>query len=121
VVVSHWLLDLVTHVPDLPLWPGGPEVGLGLWNSVAGTLFVEGGLLVIALMLYTSRLRARDRAGHWWLWTLVGLTVSIWASQPWAPPAPGPTAVAATVLCLWILPFWGQAIERHRQTIRLNG
>src|SRR5687768_4256927 len=33
-VLSHWVLDFVTHRPDLPLWPGGPMVGLGLWNSV---------------------------------------------------------------------------------------
>ena len=30
-VVSHWVLDFVTHVPDMPLYPGGPKVGLGLW------------------------------------------------------------------------------------------
>src|SRR5690606_16750942 len=36
-VLSHWVLDAVVHVPDLPLWPGGgPLVGLGLWNFVAG-------------------------------------------------------------------------------------
>src|SRR5580704_6715491 len=31
-VVSHWILDFVTHRPDLPLYPGGTaRVGLGLW------------------------------------------------------------------------------------------
>src|SRR5712671_4244163 len=34
-VVSHWVLDWITHGPDLPLLPRlGPKVGLGLWNSV---------------------------------------------------------------------------------------
>ena len=33
-VVSHWVLDFATHVPDMPLYPGGPKVGLGLWHSV---------------------------------------------------------------------------------------
>src|SRR5258705_1950593 len=28
-VLSHWILDYIVHVPDLPLWPGGPRVGLG--------------------------------------------------------------------------------------------
>jgi membrane-bound metal-dependent hydrolase YbcI (DUF457 family) len=38
-VVSHWVFDAVTHRPDLPLFPGGStRVGLGLWNSVSGTL-----------------------------------------------------------------------------------
>ena len=31
-VLSHWVLDAVTHRPDLPLWPGGPLIGLGLWG-----------------------------------------------------------------------------------------
>ncbi len=40
VVVSHWVLDFVTHHPDLPLWPGGPKLGLGLWYSVPATILV---------------------------------------------------------------------------------
>ncbi|MDR7459247.1 MAG: hypothetical protein QN139_05545, partial [Armatimonadota bacterium] len=30
-VVSHWVLDLFVHRPDLPVWPGSPPAGLGLW------------------------------------------------------------------------------------------
>ena len=37
-VLSHWVLDFVTHRPDLPLYPGGPKVGLGIWNSMAATV-----------------------------------------------------------------------------------
>ncbi len=30
---SHWVLDLVVHRPDMPIWPGGDMLlGLGLWN-----------------------------------------------------------------------------------------
>ena len=52
-VVSHWLLDFVSHRPDMPLWPGGPKLGLGLWNSVGATVGVEtvmfgGGLVMLA-------------------------------------------------------------------------
>ena len=55
VVFSHWVLDFVTHRPDLPLWLGdGTKVGLGLWSSVPATLAIElavfgaGGLDVSA-------------------------------------------------------------------------
>ena len=41
-VVSHWVLDFITHRPDLPLYPGGSLVGLGLWNSPVATVAVEG-------------------------------------------------------------------------------
>jgi membrane-bound metal-dependent hydrolase YbcI (DUF457 family) len=37
-VLSHWVLDWITHTSDMPLYPSGPKFGLGLWNSVAGTL-----------------------------------------------------------------------------------
>lgn len=32
-VMSHWILDWISHRPDMPLYPGGPRLGLGLWNS----------------------------------------------------------------------------------------
>src|SRR4051812_46064322 len=40
-VVSHWVLDFVAHRADLPLWPGSPRFGLGLWYSLPATLVVE--------------------------------------------------------------------------------
>ena len=44
-VLSHWVLDALSHRPDMPLWPGGPKVGLGLWYSLPATLAVEFALL----------------------------------------------------------------------------
>jgi membrane-bound metal-dependent hydrolase YbcI (DUF457 family) len=115
VVVSHWILDFVTHRPDLPLWPGGPQVGLGLWNSIPGTLLIEGSLLVTGLVLYCRQMRSKDRIGNWSLWLLVILTGGFWVTQPWAPPPPSATAVTGTALGLWVLPPWGNWIERHRR------
>ena len=31
-VVSHWVLDYLTHRPDMPLYPGSAKFGLGLWH-----------------------------------------------------------------------------------------
>ena len=37
-VLSHWLLDVISHRPDMPIWPGGgPTIGLGLWTPSADT------------------------------------------------------------------------------------
>jgi hypothetical protein len=117
-VMSHWLLDLVTHRPDLPLWPGGPLAGLALWNSVAGTIVVEGGLLVGGLWLYLQSTTAKDGTGRWALVGLVLLIGLMWVTQPWSPPPPSPTAVAWGSLTLWLLPLWARWIEHHRQTTR---
>jgi membrane-bound metal-dependent hydrolase YbcI (DUF457 family) len=113
-VLSHWILDLVTHRPDLPLWPGGPVTGLGLWNSIPGTLIVEGGLLAACLWIYLRGSVPRDRSGRWALVALVALTLLIWSSQPWSPPPPSSEAVAWGALILWLLPPWAQWIDRHR-------
>lgn len=113
-VLSHWVLDFVTHRPDLPLWPGGPLVGLGLWNSIPGTILVEASLLVGGLWLYRRATSARDRTGTGALVALVVLTGVIWVTQPWAPLPESATAVAAGALILWLLPPWALWIERHR-------
>ena len=113
-VLSHWVLDVITHRPDLPLWPAGPMVGLGLWNSVPGTILVEASLLVAGLWAYLRTTSSRDRVGHWSLIALVGLTGLIWVTQPWAPVPPTAGAVAWGALILWLLPPWALWIERHR-------
>lgn len=114
VVVSHWVLDFVTHRPDLPLWPGGPLVGLGLWNSLPGTFLVEGVLFAGAVILYARRFPPRDGLGRAGLVALVGLVALIWASGPFSPPPPNEMAIAIVGLGLSIVPFWAWRIERHR-------
>ncbi len=114
VVVSHWVLDFATHRPDLPLWPGGPKAGLGLWNSVPGTILVEGALFAGAIRLYTRAFHARDTVGRWSFWGLIAFTGVIWLSGPWSPPPPSAQAIAAVGLAMWLFPFWALWIDRHR-------
>ena len=114
VVASHWLLDWVTHRPDLPLWPGGPEVGLGLWNSIPATILVEGGLFVAAIELYRRAYRPIDSIGRWTFRALIALTAAIWISGPWSAPPPAPGAVAIVGLAMWLFPLWGRWIDAHR-------
>jgi hypothetical protein len=56
-VLSHGVLDAISHRPDTPLWPGGPKVGLGLWYSVPATVVVKITLLAIGLWLCRFRSR----------------------------------------------------------------
>ena len=114
VVVSHWLLDFVVHRPDLPLWPGGPVVGLGLWNSIPGTFLVEGAIFLAAIEYYRRGTRARDAQGRWAFWSLIGLTTAIWVIEPFSPPPPHPAAIAIVGLAMWLFPPWGMWIDRHR-------
>lgn len=117
-VFSHWLLDFVTHRPDLPLWPGGPKVGLGLWHSVPATIAVEVTLFAVALVLYLRATRARDRTGSIALWTLVVLLGAIYAANITSPPPPDPKAIGWAGLAQWLFLPWGWWIERHREAAR---
>ncbi|MGV8040176.1 MAG: metal-dependent hydrolase [Thermoanaerobaculaceae bacterium] len=114
-VVSHWVLDWITHAPDMPLWPGGPKVGLGLWNSVAGTVLVEGAVFTLGVGLYLSATRARDRVGSWALWSLVGFLVLLYAANLASPPPPNVESFAWVGLAAWLFVPWGYWIDRHRE------
>jgi membrane-bound metal-dependent hydrolase YbcI (DUF457 family) len=115
VVVSHWLLDWVTHRPDLPLAPGlAQRTGLGLWHSVTATLLVEGALFAAGVLVYLRTTRARDRAGRWGLAALLLFLVVIQVANAFGPPPPSMTAVAVSALAMWLLVAWAALADRRR-------
>jgi membrane-bound metal-dependent hydrolase YbcI (DUF457 family) len=114
-VVSHWVLDVVTHRPDLPIWPDGPRVGLGLWNSIPATLAIEGAMFAVAIALYVRAAPARDGVGRWAFAALMLFIGVVWASGPWSAPPPSPMAIGAVGLAVAALMVpWVIWIERHR-------
>jgi hypothetical protein len=114
-VVSHWVLDYVTHLPDLPLTlHGSTRVGLGLWNSVPGTLVAEFALFGGGLVMYLRATKARDRAGSIGLWSLVAFLVIVYIAATFGPPPPTPTAIAWSAQSMWLIVIWGYWIDKHR-------
>lgn len=114
-VASHWVLDFLTHRPDMPIFPHGPYVGLGLWNSVVGTVVVEVGICAAGVFLYVRGTRPRDRAGTWALVAFVALLLAIYVANIFSPPPPGVRAIAWTGLAGgWLLVAWAYWIDRHR-------
>jgi hypothetical protein len=114
-VLGHWLLDLVTHRPDLPLVPGGRVfVGFGLWNSVAWTLVIEVALYVLGIWLYTRATVAKNRTGTWALWSLVGFLALVYALNVFGPPPPSVGAIAIAGHAMWLIVLWGYWIDRNR-------
>jgi hypothetical protein len=108
------VLDFASHGPDMPLWPEGPRLGLGLWRSVPATLAVEIAMYVAGVVLYMRATLAKDRVGTWALLGLVGLLFVAYIGNVLGPPPPSGTAVAVSALALWLVPLWGIWIERHR-------
>jgi hypothetical protein len=120
-VVSHWLLDFITHRPDLPVYPGGELFGLGLWNSVWATVLVEGLMFAIAVWTYVRVTRASDRIGDWGLRGFVSALAIIYVANIFSPPPSGTRALAiGTLAMFWLLILWAWGIDRHRQVRTLK-
>src|SRR5690606_25868369 len=118
-VTSHWLLDALTHRPDLPLWPGSEAlVGLGIWNSVAGTIVLESIFFVAGVALYTAATRSRNRAGRLGYWSLIVFLVLIFVANAMGEPPPSERAVAVVALSAWLLPLWAWWADRNRELAR---
>lgn len=114
-VVSHWVLDVVSHAPDMPLWPGrSPKLGLGLWNSIPATLLVEGAMFAAGIWIYLRTTRAVDRTGVYALWSFLVVSAIVWAAGPWSAPPPSPQALAWFALAGWLLIAWVWWADRHR-------
>jgi type IV secretory pathway VirB3-like protein len=114
-VLSHWVLDWITHRPDMPLRPGSTLHGLGLWNSISGTMTVELAMLAVAVWIYLRATRARDRIGFYALLAFVALIVCIEISSPFGAPPPSVSAIIWTSLIAQpILIAWAWWFDRHR-------
>jgi hypothetical protein len=113
--VGHWILDVVSHRADVPVWPGGPRLGLGLWRLVPATIVVELAMLGAGLFVAGSATRARDGVGRWGIWALAALLLLIYAANATGPPPPSIEAVG------WVGTIGGALlvglaawIDRHR-------
>jgi hypothetical protein len=107
-VLSHWFLDLVVHIPDLPLRPGGTALlGFGLWNTPLIALAVELALLAGGVTLYLSATRPERRAGTWGTWFLIAFLALIQVGNTFGPPPPSPLAAAWTAMAMWLLMLLG--------------
>ncbi|MDH4260336.1 MAG: hypothetical protein OEW16_08545, partial [Gammaproteobacteria bacterium] len=115
-VLSHWFLDLVVHLPDLPLWPGDAvRLGFGLWNTPLIALAIEIALLIGGATLYLSSSRPAGRAGTWGTWSLIAFLALIQLGNTFGPPPPSPLAVTWTAMAMWLLVFLGWWTDRARQ------
>ena len=114
-VFSHFVLDWITHRPDLPITIGGTtKVGLGLWNYPGTTLAVESVMFIGGALFYAMATRARDRIGQAGFYALVATLVAIYFANLYGPPPPSTGAIAVAGHLLWLFVFWAAWVDRHR-------
>jgi hypothetical protein len=114
-VLSHWILDFLTHRPDLPLWfTGSARAGAGLWNSFAGTLVVESVMFAAGVALYVGTTRGKDRTGLYAFWSLIAVLYALYCGNLFGPPPPGAEVIAIAGNAAWLFVLWAYWADSHR-------
>jgi len=112
---SHWLLDFLVHVPDLPLYDNTAKVGLGLWRHVAISFPLElilliGGAWIYARAVPTTSPRARNA-----LFGFVAFLAAMQVYTTFGPPPGSDTTMAFTGLVFYlVLAAFAAWVERIR-------
>jgi hypothetical protein len=108
-VVSHWVLDVISHRPDVPVLPHGPYLGLGLWNSVPLTLTVETSMFAAAIAFY-----ARGRSPRVSFWILMAVLFLLYIGAAFGPPPPSVAALGWTSIAgFMIIMPWAWWADRE--------
>jgi hypothetical protein len=114
-VFSHWVLDLIVHVPDLPLYDDSAKVGLGLWNAPLLAFGLEAVLLLGGIWLCVRRRLVRRGT---LLFGVLMLAIQAYNTF-FGPPPTSDRAFAVTALIAYavfaIVIWW---LEDRRGTAR---
>ena len=110
-VVSHYPLDVLVHVADLPLLSSdSTKLGLGLWNNPTATLAAEALVFGGGLALYVARGSNRHPVRPIRILTVVLLLTGTYLATVYGPIPPSMTAVAVSdivfILAMGALGGW---------------
>lgn len=115
-VISHWLLDVATHRPDVPLYAGGPRYGLGLWNHPKATVVIEVLMYLAGAGLYLRSTRAKDWIGKWICWAFLLTLIAFYVANIYAKSQPSIRTMAFAALGFgWLLVVWAWWFDDHRE------
>jgi membrane-bound metal-dependent hydrolase YbcI (DUF457 family) len=113
---SHWVLDWITHRPDLPLYPGDHgRYGLGLWNSIPGTMFLEFAIFGIGVWMYVRVTRPRDWIGKYIFFAFLFMLLLLYLEIPFGSPPQSPRQIDyASIILTVVLLAWASWFDTHR-------
>ena len=114
-VFSHWILDFVTHRPDLPL-VGNDSVkfGMGMWNSFAATVTVESLMFMGGVWLYMRATQPNNKIGTYAFAGLVVFIAFIHIANIFGPTPPNVQMIAIAGNASWLFVVWGWWIDKNR-------
>jgi hypothetical protein len=100
---SHWILDLVVHTPDLPLYDNAAKVGFGLWRHVVFSFPLELILLGLGAWLYARVTAFVSAKGRYAFWGFVIFLAAVQVYANFGPPPSSPEAMAVTALAFYVV------------------
>jgi len=101
--LSHWVLDFLVHVPDLPLYGNTAKVGLGLWRYVSISFPLELILLIAGAWIYARAVPTTSARGRNMLWVFVALLAAMQVYTAFGPPPDSETTMAITGLGFYVV------------------
>ncbi|HMQ64372.1 MAG TPA: hypothetical protein PKE06_27055 [Flavilitoribacter sp.] len=117
-VLSHWVLDLFVHVPDLPLYPGSSVLlGFGLWNQTILELVIELLMFGLGIYLYLGATKAKNKIGSIGFWALMVFLLGIHVANIFGPPPPDVKAIAWAGQLQWLFVIWAFWVDRNREAL----
>ncbi len=115
VVISHWILDLLVHIPDLPLYPGSSVLlGFGLWNYKLPAIAIEVLIFSLGLRYYLQATQAKNKVGKYGFWVMIVFLAIIYISNLFGPPPPNVKVIAWAGELQWLFVIWAYWIDRNR-------
>lgn len=103
-ILSHWLLDIPVHRPDLPLYDDMDKIGLGLWNYPVWAFLLEIGLFCVCVLLYLRATKASSKGGKYAM-VIFGLVLMIIQASIVFSPVPSWLTIEVTAVSLLIYYF----------------
>jgi hypothetical protein len=115
--VSHWILDVVSHQPDMPLAPWlASRIGLAGLTGVGPLMVLEGLLWVSAVALYVSGSRSTNSAGRYVFWGGIASLTYVWYYNAYLPPRITSEEAPIEALILLLLAIgWAFWMNRARE------
>ncbi|NQW29026.1 MAG: hypothetical protein HQ472_00750 [Ignavibacteria bacterium] len=115
-VVSHWVLDLIVHRPDLPLTlSNSNHVGLGLWNFPIATMVIEFAMLFGGAYVYWKTVKPVSTMRKYGLTALVLLLAIIHVANIFGPPPPSVSAIAWAGHLQWLFVVFAYFVDKNQR------
>jgi hypothetical protein len=103
-VFSHYVLDVVVHLPDLPLLGNdSAKLGLGLWRHPIATMLVELATLGVGVAVYVALRSKRHPVRPVRLAVLVLLLLATYFGSSYGPLPPNISTVGISVIGIILL------------------